>query len=336
METLLIDGVKYKLHTYRDEDELEKIVISRCKDIFGENSLYFDKQTLETGAGIRARTDGFVISLDLNKWYILEVELSNHPLYEHIVPQITKFHTAYKSPDTLRKISCAFDDDIKSDPTKRLIFELKSIEKERYRFLSDLVASKPIIVIPIDHITDEAKEVCGSLPFENKIIEFKTFVREGTENVYAHLFEPLYESKPREPEKLIERPRVAKESLSLKRKEWKEEEHLAGIPDRIRGLYQKLKTHLMSIGPDIKIKPLALYIGFISKTNFVDILILKKALKIWLNMRKGELNDPKGICRDVSETGHWGNGDYELSIQEDKNIDYIVDLAKQSYAKNSK
>ena len=53
-------------------------------------------------------------------------------------------------------------------------------------------------------------------------------------------------------------------------------------------------------------------------------------------MRKGELNDSQNLFEDVSETGHWGNGDYELSIQEDKNIDYIVDLAKQSYAKNSK
>ena len=333
METLLIDGVRYTFYEYKDEDELEKLVVKHCKEIFGENALYFDKQMLETGAGIKARTDGFVISLDLNKWYILEIELSSHPLYEHIVSQITKFSTAYKSSDTRVKISRAFDDDIKNNPKKKLMFELKGIEKERYRFLSDLVESKPVIVIPIDHITEETKEVCGSLPFENKIIEFKTFVREGTENaespVYAHLFESLYEVKPPEP------PKEPKRREEIKGK-YSEDEHLARASNETRELYAKLKQLLLRIGPGIKIKPLKHYIAFKSKTNFVDILILKKALKIWINMRKGELNDPKGLCRNVLETGHLGNGDYELKIQDDKNIEYIVSLAEQSYRKNSK
>jgi predicted transport protein len=27
------------------------------------------------------------------------------------------------------------------------------------------------------------------------------------------------------------------------------------------------------------------------------------------------LNDPKKIARDVSNMGHWGNGDYEIKIK---------------------
>ena len=77
------------------------------------------------------------------------------------------------------------------------------------------------------------------------------------------------------------------------------------------------------------------HIGFVSKTNFLDIHPQKKALKIWLNLRKGELDDPKSLTRDVSKIGHWGNGDYELQISDDENLDYIVGLAKQSYKKNS-
>jgi len=33
-----------------------------------------------------------------------------------------------------------------------------------------------------------------------------------------------------------------------------------------------------------------------------------------LNLKKGELDDPKNHVRDVSEIGLWGNGDYELLV----------------------
>ncbi len=197
-QILIKDGVKYNLYEYKKEAELEKMIIEYCKDIFGENSLYFDKQKIETKAGIKGIPDGFVISLDLKKWYILEIELASHDLYQHIVPQVTKFHKAYQSSDTRKKISRALYDNIKENPRKKTMLELIGITGEQYKFLSDLIDSTPQIVIFIDHKTQEAEEVCDSLPFENKIIEFKTFVREGTENVYAHLFEPLHESKPRE------------------------------------------------------------------------------------------------------------------------------------------
>ena len=78
------------------------------------------------------------------------------------------------------------------------------------------------------------------------------------------------------------------------------------------------------------------YIAFLSKTNFVDMHIQKKSLKIWLNLKRGELDDPKNLARDVGNIGHWGNGDYELQVSDDKDIDYIVSLSKQSYRKNSR
>lgn len=55
---------------------------------------------------------------------------------------------------------------------------------------------------------------------------------------------------------------------------------------------------------------------------------------MWINMTKGELDDPKGICRDVSQTGHWGNGDYELQVNSDDDLEYILSLIKQSLKKH--
>ncbi|HAG50702.1 MAG: hypothetical protein A2X87_01055 [Deltaproteobacteria bacterium GWC2_42_51] len=125
------------------------------------------------------------------------------------------------------------------------------------------------------------------------------------------------------------------EGVSKEVKVYTEDDHLAETSDEIKELYDKFKISLLTISGDIKIKPTKWYMGFLSKTNFVDIHIQKKALKIWLNLRSGELDDPKGLARDVSKIGHWGNGDYEIQVSNDENIDYIISLAKQSFRKNS-
>jgi predicted transport protein len=51
-------------------------------------------------------------------------------------------------------------------------------------------------------------------------------------------------------------------------------------------------------------------------------------------MNKGELDDPRKMARDVSAVGHWGNGQYEVSLKIDDDLDYLMTLVKQSYAIN--
>lgn len=97
-----------------------------------------------------------------------------------------------------------------------------------------------------------------------------------------------------------------------------------------------LKNKILTNYDDINVKIRKYYIAFISKTNFVDIRISKKDIKIWLNLPKGKLNDPQNIARDVSAIGHWGNGDYELILKNDDNIEYIMYLIKQAYEYNKK
>ena len=87
---------------------------------------------------------------------------------------------------------------------------------------------------------------------------------------------------------------------------------------------------------NIEVKPKKKYIAFVSGKNIIDIHPQKNALKIWINLTFGELEDPKNIFRDVSKIGHWGNGDYELQINSDEELEYILSLIKQSFRKNKK
>jgi predicted transport protein len=98
-------------------------------------------------------------------------------------------------------------------------------------------------------------------------------------------------------------------------------------------VYQNLKEKILNIGDDINIVPKKVYIGYKRKTNFFDVKIEKNDLWCWINLKKGELDDPKGLCRDITSIGHYGNGDYDLRINEKSDLDYVMFLISQSYKK---
>jgi predicted transport protein len=122
-------------------------------------------------------------------------------------------------------------------------------------------------------------------------------------------------------------------SVTREVKLYSEDFHLSNsrVKDECISIYNKFKERVLNFGDDIEIRPRKEYLGFIRKTNFVDVEFQSRNIKIFINLKKGELEDPKNICRDVSNIGHYGNGDYELKVDDKSDIDYVMFLVKQSY-----
>ncbi|HHF3665647.1 TPA: DUF5655 domain-containing protein, partial [Haemophilus influenzae] len=97
-------------------------------------------------------------------------------------------------------------------------------------------------------------------------------------------------------------------------KVYQESDHLSDKSDFIQELYEDFKQGILNLDPDIEINTRKLYIAFKKDRNIADIRIQQKNLKIWINLPYGELDDPKNLAKNVSNTGHWGNGDYEITI----------------------
>jgi len=110
--------------------------------------------------------------------------------------------------------------------------------------------------------------------------------------------------------------------------------HFERSSDEIKSLYSELKDGILSIGTDITYKPTAKYIAFVRKSNFAALILYKSSLLIVLNLKKGNLNDPKKFARDVSSVGHWGYGDYEIKLENLNDLGYVLTLIRQSYDKN--
>ena len=113
-------------------------------------------------------------------------------------------------------------------------------------------------------------------------------------------------------------------------KVYTEDEHIASTTEEIAELYVKFRDAVLNLADGMEIKPQKLYIAFKKDSNVVDISLQKKALKLWINAKFGTIEDAKGIAKDVSNIGHHGNGDYEIQVNSDKDLEYVMSLIKQA------
>jgi hypothetical protein len=192
---LIIDGARYRLYIPKEEKKLEEMIIEHSKDIFGNDSIYFDKRhKLKSVSGVVSIPDGYALSLSKPfRWYIVEGELSSHPLHDHITSQLNKFYTGIKNLSTQRELIDALYDEIDGDKVLRAYVETMIGSREIKGYLLDLISKQPGIVVIIEEMGEKVREACDGLKTAPIIREFKTFVREDAPNVHAHLFEPLDE-----------------------------------------------------------------------------------------------------------------------------------------------
>lgn len=151
--------------------------------------------------------------------------------------------------------------------------------------------------------------------FENDVVTINSIKKSNA----AQSIKPLIENK------------AAFEAVKQNIKVYSEEEHLNGKNEDTLALYNSFKTAILNLDIDIDIKPKKQEIGFTQSGKiFTDVCILKNSLKIWINLKRGQLDDTKQVARDVSSIGHWGNGDYELIVNDTSNIEYMMYLIQQA------
>ncbi len=148
-------------------------------------------------------------------------------------------------------------------------------------------------------------------------------------------YEQIQKASAKESIKTISRSDNTVEAVSKEVKVFTEQDHLQKVDFETRELYENLKERLLNMDDNVTVQPKKQTVGFkIDNNVFCDIVLQGKGLKIYLNLKSGELQDPKNISRDVSNVGHWGNGSYEIKLPDLEDIDYILSLIKQSIRKN--
>lgn len=205
------------------------------------------------------------------------------------------------------------------------IVEYNETQKENLK-RSDVDWSQSKIIFVSPSFTDFQKQSSNFKDLAIELWEIKQFENEIV------VINPIKKSKSAPSIKQIQQnensdiSKVAKEIVV-----YTEDDHLQSRSDDIRELYESFRESMLLLSSDIEVQPKKWYIAFKTKKNIADIEVQNGGLKLWINLKKGQLDDPKKLMRDVSVLkGHNGNGDYELAIKNTDNMEYIMSLIKQA------
>ena len=98
-----------------------------------------------------------------------------------------------------------------------------------------------------------------------------------------------------------------------------------------RELFDAFRKETLALNPCVMEDFLKLYVAYKAETNFVDVVPQAKTLRLSLNIGFHEIDDPHGLCKDVSGLGRWGNGDVEVRLSKIDEVPHVMALVRQAF-----
>lgn len=254
--------------------------------------------------------------------------------------------------DNCRIDSLGYDEENKTF----IIVEYKNIKNnslvdQGYSYLALMLKRKEAFVLKYNNVTKSNYEIKDIDWSQARIVFISPFF--SKRQINATEFEGMpfdlikavkYENDIVEFDKLSKNPNLKEEytpkneiiqEVIKEIKVYTEDYHLNKTTEKIKNLYGILKNEILNLG-DIDIEYKKFYIAFKGTTNIADAEIYNSKIKLFINMKKGTLNDQSNLTLDMSKVGHHANGDYAIEITSEEDIDNAIPLVKQSLKVNKK
>jgi predicted transport protein len=101
----------------------------------------------------------------------------------------------------------------------------------------------------------------------------------------------------------------------------------------LRDLFEAIRQFLLGLGDDVQMKELKYYVAFKRLKNFACLEVYPQARVVTMHLkvdpRSVELEE--GFSRDVTEIGHFGTGDLQLSLRTMEDFAKAQPLIRRSY-----
>ena len=104
-------------------------------------------------------------------------------------------------------------------------------------------------------------------------------------------------------------------------------------PEDLRNLYDSLEAYLLSLGDDVTKTSNKNYYAFRRIKNFacVEVHPQSKKLLVYLKAEAASINQESGFTRDVTNIGHFGTGNLEVTIDSRQDFERAQPLIQTSY-----
>lgn len=196
MSKLIKGDRTYELVDFEDEAELEKRVVEDYREIFGDKTVYFDvkKKVKSEEGNILSIPDGYLISFsgDNPRLYVVENEISEHPVYKHISIQLLKFSTSFDNGS--RKVKQFLMEEIKEN--EGLENEIKRLmEFPNISELLDYIIFEEEFgfLVVIDEQTEDLNSALKKLAKQPDVIELKKYENEENPDDVIYMFSEFQE-----------------------------------------------------------------------------------------------------------------------------------------------
>lgn len=111
------------------------------------------------------------------------------------------------------------------------------------------------------------------------------------------------------------------------------EQHLAGKSKEIQEIAFAIQKFIMELDSDIQEVPKKNYIAYKSSQNIVCMEIQGQRVLLYLKLVPKEIINPPQITRDMTGKGHYGTGDFEVSIKNAADIEVAKPYIEMAYQK---
>lgn len=109
------------------------------------------------------------------------------------------------------------------------------------------------------------------------------------------------------------------------------EEHFKNLDESMLALFNTIRDYIISIDSSIEETPKKNYIAYKTSQNFVCMQTYKKKITLYLKLNAEDVEPLPINGRDVSNIGHFGTGDFELTIKSLNDFELSKYLINESY-----
>lgn len=109
-------------------------------------------------------------------------------------------------------------------------------------------------------------------------------------------------------------------------------QHVEGKPERIVALAKLIQNFILLLGDAVEESPKKFYVAYKVGRNFACMEIQKRQVLLYLTLSLADLKEQwPANARDVTDVGHFGTGNLELTIEKEAQLQESLHLVQMAY-----